>query len=110
MNLKLFRALSILVVLFTLSLTAYAGENNPPPKTTVDPADVDPAVIAMADKILAEQSDASVSIGDNSRVASNTPDGVLSTANRSLVSKWLEDRAVRESHAVGRPFGFTAAL
>lgn len=99
MNLKLAQATSVLVVLFTLSLTAYACENDAVPKSTLDPANIDPAVIAMADKILAEQSDASVTkTGDNFRVASNLPDVVLSTASRSAtVSKWLEERAVHAS-------------
>lgn len=94
MNLKLAHATSVLVVLFTLSLTANACENNPAPKPTVDPANVDSAVIAMADKVLAEQAEASVTAGDDFRIAVNTPDGVLSTASKSVtVSKWLEDRA-----------------
>ena len=92
MKFKLSRALSLLIVLFTLSLTAYASENNPDSRTTLDPAGTDPTVIARADRILAEQ--AETSGGDNSRIASNSPDSVLSTADRrSLVSKWLEDRA-----------------
>ena len=95
MNFKLAHAISVLVVLFTLSLTAYGCENNPAPKTPVDPANVDPDVIATADRILAEQAEASgPAIRENFRVASNSPDRVLSTANRgTTVSKWLEDRA-----------------
>ena len=101
MNLKLAHAISVFVVLFTLSLTAYGCENNPASKSTLDPVNVDPAVMAMADKILAEQAEASVtSVSDNFRVASNSPDSVLSTASRgSVVSKWLEDRAVHISRA-----------
>lgn len=95
MKLKLWRAASILVVLFTLSLTAYACENNPDSRTTLDPAGSDPTVIAMADRILAEQAETSINAGTNIRIASNPPDNVLSTANKtSGVSKWLEDRAV----------------
>jgi hypothetical protein len=96
MELKLAHAISVFVVLFTFALPAYGCENNPAPKATIDPANVDPAVIAMADKILAEQAAASVTnVSDNFRVASNSPDRVLSTASRSsVVSKWLEDRVV----------------
>lgn len=96
MKLKFWRAVSILVVMFTLSLTAYASENNPHSRTTLDPASTDPPVIAMADRIVAEQAETSVSAGGNSRIASNSPDSVLSTGDRnSVVSKWLEDRAIR---------------
>ena len=102
MKLKLAHAISILVVVFSLSLTAYACENNSTPKTTPDPAVVDPAVIAVADKILAEQADASVTVSDNSSVASNAPDAVLSTASKGSVSKWLEHRALSESDARSR--------
>lgn len=96
MNLKLARAISVLVLLFTLCLTAYACDNDAVPKSTLEPVNVDPAVIAMADRILAEQSEASVTkTGDNFRVASTSPDVVLSTASRNAtVSKWLEERAV----------------
>jgi hypothetical protein len=104
MKLKLAHAISVLVVFFTLSLTAYAGENNPAAKTTLDPGHVDPAVIEMADKILAEHAKAGVTASDNSRVASDSSDRVLSTESKSssrgsLVSKWLEDRAVHNSRA-----------
>jgi len=100
MKLKLAHAISVLVVLFTFSLTAYACESNPAPKTKLDPGDVDPAVIAMADKILAEQAEAGVTASDNSRVASASSDRVRSTESKSpLVSKWLEDRAVHTSRA-----------
>lgn len=101
MKLTLVRAISILVVLFTLSLTAYACENNPAPKATLDPASVDPAVIAMADKILAEQAEADVTtVNDDFRIASNSPNSVLSTASKvPSVSKWLEDRAVQTADA-----------
>ena len=104
MNLKLAHATSVLVVFFTLSLTAYACENDAVPKSTLEPANVDPAVIAMADRILAEQSEASVTkTRDTFRVASNAPDVVLSTASRSAtVSKWLEDRAVHASSAASK--------
>lgn len=94
MKLKLWRAASILIVLFTLSFTAYASENNPDSRTTLDPAGTDPNVIAMADRILAEQAETSDSAGSNIRIASNSPDSVLSTADSgAIVSKWLEDRA-----------------
>ena len=101
MKLKLVHATSVFVVLFTLSLTAYGCENKPAPKATLDPANVDPAVIAMADKIVAEQAEAMVaSVNDIVSVASNSPNSLLSTANTSLgVSKWLEDRAVQTTGA-----------
>lgn len=107
MKLKLWRAVSILVVLFTLSLTAYTCENNPDSRTTLDPAGTAPAVIAMADRILAEQAETSASAGRNIRIASNSPDSLLSTADEGSVSKWLEDRAmhadrVAEAKARGR--------
>jgi hypothetical protein len=91
MNLKLAHAISVLVVLFTMSLTAYGCENNPAHKTTHDPVNIDPALIAMADKILADQAEASITDGGNFGVASNTPDSVLSTeGKRSSVSRWLD--------------------
>ena len=100
MKLKLWRATSILTVLFTLSLTAYACENNPDSKTILDPTSFDPTVIAMADRILAEQAETRVTAGANFRLASNSPASVLSTVNRdSVVSKWLEDRAVHADAA-----------
>ena len=100
MKFKLAHATSVLVVLFTLSLTSYACENSPAPKTTTDPVNVDPAVIAIADKILAEQAEVTVPVRENFRVASNSPDSVLSTASKgSIVGKWLEHRAVREDAA-----------
>jgi hypothetical protein len=100
MNLKLAHAISVLVVLFTMSLTAYGCENNPAHKTTHDPVNIDPALIAMADKILGDQAEASITDGRNFGVASNTPDSVLSTERkRSSVSRWLEDRAVHASAA-----------
>lgn len=98
MKFKLAHAISVLVVLFTLSLPAYGCENNPASKSSVEPANVDPAVIAIADKILAEQAEASDS--DNFRIASNTANTLLSTASKSAtVSKWLEDRAVQTTGA-----------
>ena len=101
MKLKLAHATSILVVLFTLSLTAYGCENEPAAKTTLDPG-VDPPVIAMADKILVEQAEAgATTVDDGFRVASNSRNSVLSTASKnSSVSKWLEDRAAQMSGAV----------
>jgi hypothetical protein len=101
MKLKLAHATSVFVVLFTLSFTAYACENSPAAKTTVDPVNVDPVVIAMADKILAEQAEADVStVNDDFRIASNPPDSLLSTASRAAsISKWLEDRAVQTTGA-----------
>ena len=94
------RAISVLVVLFALSLTAYGCENSPAHKATHDPGNIDPAVIAMADKILAEQAEASITDGDNFAVASNKPHSVRSTeSRRASVSKWMEDRAVRASAA-----------
>lgn len=100
MKLKLWRAASILVVLFTLSLTAYACENNADSRTTTDPTGTDPTVIAMADRILAEQVETNINARTNIRIASNSPDSILSTADKSSnVSKWLEDRAVQASAA-----------
>lgn len=102
MKLTLVHAASILVVLFTLSLTAYGSENNPAPNTTLDPAPVDPAVIALADKILAEQATTDLSaVNDDFRVAPNSPNSVRSTGSKALVvSKWLEERAVQAGGAV----------
>ena len=100
MKLTLIHAIAILFALCTFSFTAYANETNPATRTTLESTNLDPAVIALADKILAEQAEAKVA--DDFRVASNPSNTVRSTeSKRVIVSKWLEDRVVHAGDVAG---------
>lgn len=106
----------VLVAFFTLSLTAYAGESNQahatahrsessPLLTTkahAEPAGVEPNITQIADKILAEETEASARIIDDSfRGSPNSVDKLRSsTSADSLVSTWLETRAAHTSPAI----------
>lgn len=92
MKLKLWQTTIMLVALFTLSLSARGHESKKP---DTEPPPVNTNIIPLANKILAEEAEASARIiNDSLRSTSNSVDTLRSTATAgSLVSRWLEKHA-----------------
>lgn len=125
MKLTLRQATLMVVALFTLSMTALAHERAKTPTTTEDSGIpftletkkpgpeivVDPKLIAMADKLLAEQAEAEARlIKDRFRSTSHSDQKYLAKPDAdSLVSEWLEEHA-GHAHAAAEASARTKAL